>query len=83
MQRLREHPVTTAFDGRVDYPTAVNDVRVDLYNQCCWSDLSDFLQRLWRRSSTAASPSGAAPAIPQAPQPTMPPADPYPSRSDR
>jgi pimeloyl-ACP methyl ester carboxylesterase len=66
MLLLQEQPVTTAFDGTVDYPTAVNDVRIDLYNQCCWEDLSSFLQRLWTHSSDAAAPSGAAPTAPQA-----------------
>ena len=72
MLRLQEQPVTTAFDGTVDYPTAVNDVRVDLYNQCCWSDLSDFLQRLWTHSTGAAGPSGAAPTAPTGPLPAVP-----------
>jgi len=72
MLRLQEHPVTTAFDGTVDYPTAVNEVRIELYNQCCWSDLSDFLQRMWRHSSGTAGPSNAAPTRPEAARPAMP-----------
>jgi pimeloyl-ACP methyl ester carboxylesterase len=66
MLQLQEQPVTTAFDGTVDYQTAVNDVRVDLYSQCCWQDLSDFLQRLWTHSTGAAAPSGQARPAPPA-----------------
>jgi hypothetical protein len=66
MERLRAHPVTTDQDGTVDYQTAVNDVRIDLYNQCCWDQLSDYLQRLWRHTSSSAT--GLARPAPSRPQ---------------
>ena len=83
MLRLRAHPVTTDRDGTVDYPTAVNDVRIDLYNQCCWDDLSDYLQRLWTQSaqSPAAAPARPAPSRPQQSLPRRDLAD-YPNALD-
>src|SRR5262249_48909282 len=68
MQRLQDHPVTTGIDGRVDYQTAVNEVRVDLYNQCCWEDLSDFLQRMWTHSTAVGQPLGPGPAAAPPPE---------------
>ena len=72
MLLLQEKPVTTAFDGRVDYQTAVNDVRVELYSQCCWEDLSAFLQRLWKSATAPAPPSATAPPAPNAPNRPVP-----------
>jgi pimeloyl-ACP methyl ester carboxylesterase len=68
MLRLRAHAVTTGADGTVDYQTAVNDVRIDLYNQCCWEELSAFLQRLWTRSAQSSASGLARPAAPARPQ---------------